>query len=276
MTNEEAIKLFGRDQERRGLRKTTVNVRNIDLRALDRAVHRNLFELTREDIESFLDTRDLGPRARYSWISHIHCFYVWAIDQEMATFDPTAKITRPKIRRSLPRPASSKELQSAIKGATPTQKCWILLAAYAGLRCQEIGGLRREDILEAEGLLRVTQGKGGHERLLPLHPDIYEALRALPMPRHGWIFQAPMGGRYNPQYISVNFNRALRDLGVDATAHQIRHWFATSLYAQTRDLRVVQEMMGHSSPQTTAIYTAFDRVAAKTGVHGLSLGGTAA
>lgn len=274
MTNEEVIKLFTRDQERRGLIRATIEKRQVCLRAFSRAhAGRSFFEVTREDIELFLDGRNIGARTRYTWISHLHCLYSWAIDQEMVTFDPTARIVRPRLRRGLPRPASSAELRAALKGATPTQRCWILLAAYEGLRCQEIGGLRREDILENEGLLRVVHGKGGHERLLPLHPEVYEALRALPLPRQGWVFKTPTGGRYNNQYVSFNFNEALRNLGVDATAHQVRHLFATLLYAKTRDLRVVQEMMGHASPQTTAVYAAFDHVTATAGVHGLSLGG---
>ena len=62
------------------------------------------------------------------------------------------------------------------------------LAAYAGLRCQEIAGLDREDVLEAKGLLRVVKGKGGVERIVPLHPEALAALRCLPMPRSGALF----------------------------------------------------------------------------------------
>lgn len=272
MGNDEIIRLYARDLERRGMLANSTAKRCADLRSFSRGIgERPFFELTKDDIHAFLDRRDIGTRARYSWISNIHCLYRWAIEEELTTSDPTIKIQRPKLRRGLPRPASSKELAIAIKGATPTVKCWILLAAYQGLRCQEIGGLRREDVLEEEGLLRIIHGKGGHERMLPLHPKVYEALRCLPMPKQGWVFRAPNGGKYNPQYISVNFNAALRHLGVEATAHQLRHWFGSNLYAKTHDLRVVQEMMGHSSPTTTSIYTAFDRKAAKAGVIALDL-----
>ena len=277
MTNDELIRLYARALERRKMIPGSTAKRCADLRTFCRTIPGSVFDVSKEDVELFLDRRNIGARARYSWISNLHCFYAWAIEDERATFDPTAKISRPTLRRGLPRPANSKELERAIKGATPTVKCWILLAALQGLRCQEIGGLRREDVVEAEGLLRVVFGKGGHERLLPLHPEAYEALCSLPMPKQGWVFTAPMGGRYNPQYISVNFNRALRELGVNATAHQLRHWFGSNLYAQTHDLRVVQEMLGHISPTTTSIYTAFDRRAATEGVRGLSLtGGDAA
>lgn len=47
------------------------------------------------------------------------------------------------------------------------------------------------------------------------------------------------------------------DLEIEATMHQTRHWFGTQLYIATRDLRLVQEMMGHASPSTTAGYAAF-------------------
>ena len=126
-------------------------------------------------------------------------------------------------------------------------------------------------MLDAEGLLRVVHGKGGHEPLLPLHPDVWTALRTLPMPRTGWVFNMPTGGKFTPPRLSVYFNRQLREAGVEATAHQLRHWFGSNLYAETHDLRVVQEMMGHASPTTTAIYTAFDRRAATTGVRALGL-----
>ena len=59
-------------------------------------------------------------------------------------------------------------------------------------------------------------------------------------------------------------------LGVSATAHQLRHWFATNLYQKTRDLRLTQEMMGHADPSTTAIYTAFDLRDATDAVQSLS------
>jgi site-specific recombinase XerC len=60
-------------------------------------------------------------------------------------------------------------------------------------------------------------------------------------------------------------------IGIDATAHQLRHWFATSTYATSGDLLVVQNLLGHSSPTTTAVYTAWSRPAAEAAVGALSL-----
>jgi len=267
VTNEELIGAHQVDQERRGLRPLSIDARNCQLRALARmAGPRSLLDLTRQEIEVFLDGRNVGPKTRYAWLSHLHSFYVWAIREDLTTHDPTLKIVRPKVRRGLPRPANVDELRQALGVARPHERCWILLAAYMGLRCQEIAGMRREDVLDGEGLLRVVKGKGGYERLVPLHPAVLLALDALPMPRVGWIFTRPRGGPYLPIHLSQNFNDFLRRSGVDATAHQLRHRFATSLYAEGRDIRMVQEMLGHADLSTTAVYTAFDTRAAAAAI----------
>jgi site-specific recombinase XerD len=63
----------------------------------------------------------------------------------------------------------------------------------------------------------------------------------------------------------------MASIGVAATAHQLRHWFATQAYRGSRDLRVVQELLGHASPTTTAIYTAFSRTESVRAVSALEL-----
>ena len=277
MNNDELLRRARTDQERRGQLPNTIRQRTLRLRAFARHLgERSLLEATREDIEAFLDERDIKPGTRYGWVSHIHCFYEWAIDQELTTTDPTTRIRRPKLRRSLPRPADTSQLQDALHYGDPMLRCWITLAAYQGLRVQEIAGLDRMDIDLAEGRLRVVHGKGAKERVLPLHPDVAEALICLPMPKTGRIFQRPRGGGYSPAELSRVFNQRLAEYGVEAVAHQLRHWFGTNLYAATGDLRVTQEMLGHSSPTTTAGYVSFSAKKATEGVHAPNLGGEAA
>ena len=271
MTNTELIAAHHTDQIRRGLMPSSIRQRDDRMTIFAKWLSTtNLLDATRQDVESFLDERDIGARTRYAWLSHLHGFYAWAIRDELTGEDPTARIVRPKMRRALPRPAATAELRHALTVAQPHERCWILLAAYMGLRCQEIAGMRREDVLEGEGLLRVTKAKGGKERLLPLHPEVLGALRALPMPRTGWVFTRPRGGAYTPMHMSQNFNAFLRRAGVEATAHQLRHWFGTNLYAQSHDIRMTQEMLGHANPATTAIYTAFDKKAAAVAVRNMS------
>ena len=103
------------------------------------------------------------------------------------------------------------------------------------------------------------------------HPEVLTALRHLPMPKTGWIFRRPLGGPYSPDQLSIDFRAFLDHAGITAKPHQLRHWFASHLYAKTKDLRLVQEMLGHASPTTTAIYVAFDRQQAGKAIGDLSL-----
>jgi integrase/recombinase XerC len=276
LSNEELLRVSLIDQRRRGLRDRSIECRQNKLKTYMRYLgDRSPLEATQEDVEAFLDARPIGARTRYAWLSHLHSFYEMLARGDITDVDPTAKILRPKLPRLLPHPAASADLERALAKASPKHRCWIVLAAFEGLRCQEIAGLRREDIVETEGLLRVVHGKGGHERLLPLHAGVLTALEALPMPRVGWIFTRPSGGRYKPEDLSHEFNQFLRSAGVPAhtTAHALRHWFGTNLYGQTHDLRLTQEMLGHANLATTAIYTAFDRRAAAAAIGELGFTG---
>ena len=272
MTNDDLLRRAKTDQERRGHLANTIKKRTLCLRALSRHLGaKSLLEVTREDIELFLDGRNLSPGSRAGWLSHFHNFYAWAIEEELTSTDPTVRIRRPRLRRYLPRPACSDQLLDALCYADPVFRAWIKLAAFQGLRVQEIAGLDVHDVDLTNRRLRVVQGKGGKERILPLHEDVAEALICLPMPRQGRVFQRPRGGSYSPAELSRVFNLRLAEHGVEATAHQLRHWFATNLYAATGDLRVTQELMGHASPQTTAVYAGFSAQAAIDGVGALTL-----
>lgn len=272
--NDDLLRRVRLDQQRRGNLPNSIDKRTACLRAFARWLgEASLLDADKETVEKFLDSRQIGSNTRYAWISHLHCFYAWAVGEELTDRDPTLKIMRPRIRRHLPRPAATDQLTEALRLADPQFRCWLTLAALQGLRVQEIAGLERRDVLDDEGRLHVVHGKGRKERMLSLHSETLAALQELPMPTVGWVFRRPRGGPFTPAQLSQSFNRKLIDHGVDATAHQLRHWFGTNLLRGTHDLRVVQEAMGHSSPQTTAIYTAFDNEAQDAGIQSLNLGG---
>lgn len=274
---QELIADFVRDQRRRGLLESTITRRRTDLTAFARE-HGDLGRVTTEDVHTFLDARrgrDGGPltaRSRHLWLSNLHAFYGWAVRTGRLERDPTADIDRPKLRRTLPRPIGDDDLAVAVMMAEPLMRCWVLLGALAGLRCAEIAGLERDDVLEGQGLLRIV-GKGQRERMVPLHPDVLDALRVCGMPTRGAVFRRRSGGPWPAYAVSQAISRYLRDLGIDATAHQLRHWFGTNAYRVSRDIRVVQELLGHSSPVTTAGYTAFAQEAGSAVVEALRLPG---
>lgn len=275
MDHDQLIAAMRLDMERHGLLESSILKREINLKALRRWLGKSLLDATQEDLELFLDGRrtregaPIGPRTRFTWVANLAAFYRWTLKEGLLEENPAADLIRPKVRRSLPRPADTGRLRHLIDRAGPKERCWVLLAAYQGFRCKEIAGLRREDVVDSEGLIRVL-GKGDNERLLPLHPEVLAALVALPLPRSGWVFTRARGGRYSANAMSAYFNEFLRNNDAGATAHQLRHWFGTTFYANTQDLRLTQEMMGHADPATTAVYTKFSNRAAATAIKGLT------
>jgi len=213
---------------------------------------RDLVDVTTEQIEAWLDSRDNCPRTRYTDISHVAAYFRWAIREGLTDVDPTARIDRPKVVPGLPRPIDGDDLRLALLQAVdPRLSAMMHLAAFGGLRCAEIAALRSEDI---SGDMMLIHGKGGKQRVVPVHPLIHAAVRALHAPAYGLLFDMP------PWKVSHVIRDHLQACGVRASAHQLRHWFATTAYeASGSDLRMVQELLGHSSPTTTAVYTRWAR-----------------
>jgi integrase/recombinase XerD len=239
---------------RRGLATGTIDKRTSALRML--AAHGPLLELDTETIERFLDARrgrggGLDARTRVCWLSHLRCFYQWAVAHEHTTVDPTARLVRPRLRRRLPRPVSECDYQRAVTSApTALLRAWLLLAGNAGLRCAEIAGLAGGDV--GERSIRVL-GKGGRERVIPMHPRIEPVART--WPSSGPVFvDAATGLPYTAAQVSRLVGAHLRRAGITASAHQLRHRFASEVYAATGDLAVVAELCGHESIETTRIY----------------------
>lgn len=245
---------FTRYMRRRDLAPATVYKRRRYLFAFAEWLDRPLFDATPDDIDRFLDSRHIGPRTRYCWLSHLHAFYAWAVDHDLTLTDPTVKLDRPKLRPLYPRPIAEADLDMAISHADRTMSAWLHLGAYAGLRCAEMAGLDATDVLESEMTLHVV-GKGGKERLVPAHPRVLIALRSAGLPRSGPVFRRPRGGVWSPAAVSREIGAYFESLGIRGTAHQLRHRFATKALDATGDLRAVQELLGHANPQTTAIYT---------------------
>lgn len=247
---------YAHDQHRRGLAASTVRTRQQRLRLFHRQTAGAFYNTTAEQVQDFLDRRQVNPRTRTWWISMLHRFYSWSIDRGLTDLDPTLTIIRPRLARLLPRPASEEALAAGLHGASPRMAAWITLAAYSGLRCAEIANLERHAIIDGE-MLRIL-GKGNRERTVPIHPLVAAVLDQHGLPRHGPVFvSAKTGTALDPKVVSRLGAQHMRNRGHDVTLHMFRHRFGTMTYRGCQDLRVVQELMGHSTPVVTAGYAAF-------------------
>lgn len=199
-----------------------------------------------------------APESRRTYACHLRAFYRWALQTGIVTDDPAAMLTLPRIPRHLPRPISEEDLAIALAAARPKMRAMLTLAAYAGLRSQEIAGLDWEDLRrESDGsmFLHIRHAKGDKDRRVEIGQVVERALQAYGIKRRGPMFLGADGARMDPRSVSGGANKHLARNGVEATMHQLRHRFGTIAYQLTRDLRLVQEQLGHSSPATTQVYT---------------------
>lgn len=222
----------------------------------------------------------VGDSTVRDYVSHVRGFYAWTRRTGRRVDDPTVDLPVPPYRRRLPRPATEEHLALALGQAPDRIRPWLLLAAFEGLRAKEIAYLRRETILDALMppllLVAAEATKGTRERTVPLHPVTLAALRAVPLPRSGWVFPRADGqpGPNMPYRISHLCNTFLHeDCGLPITLHQLRHRFGTQTYRASKDLRVVQELLGHANPQTTAGYAAYNAADALAAVTALPIPG---
>lgn len=272
-TYDQLIQAHRRDQQRRDLQPLTIDARSRMVRLFGTWLGQtDILDATAEDVEAFLDSRQIDRKARCTYLSNLHVFYAWAIHAGRTELDPTLEVIRPRLHPGLPRPIGDADLAQAFAMAGPQARLILKLAAFEGMRCCEIGRLVREDVHDdRQPPVIVAQGKGNKPRVIPLHPDVTDALTRLPAPRSGPVLRNDLGRPLPAWKVSAIGNGFLHGIGCDATMHQLRHWFGTNLYSTSgRDLLMVKELMGHSSMTTTTIYAAFDRANAPEAVAALT------
>ncbi|MFX4272971.1 tyrosine-type recombinase/integrase [Propionibacteriaceae bacterium Y1685] len=244
--------------------------------------HGNPWTITAHDVAVWLSRPGWGAESRRQSRGVAISFYTWAIRTGRHDHNPAADTTAVRLPRALPRPITRDGLREALGGADDRQRLILLLAALAGLRRAEIAGLRWDQITDQR--IRV-HGKGGHHRLVPIHPVLAAALsdergrRQAGQAGDGftgpgvagsaYVFPHPDGDRpLTPPHLA-KITRGCIPAGF--TLHTLRHRFATDAYAVERDLRAVQELVGHAKPETTARYAAVPDGAKLTAVQGIGL-----
>ena len=181
------------------------------------------------------------------------------------TSDPSAHITSAKTFRHLPDFLTLEEMARLLDSLPETtekelrDKAILELLYATGIRVGELVGLKKKDIRFDDSLVRVM-GKGGKERLVPVHERALGLLRRYLDVCPSEERQVFLSLRRHPlqeRDVRRILDHALRAMAFakHITPHKIRHSFATHLLEKGADLRMVQELLGHSSLSTTQVYT---------------------
>jgi site-specific recombinase XerD len=223
--------------------------------------HRSPDRLGREEIRAFLV--DLVEQQQASWpyykqiLAALRFFYRHVLHRGEVVED----VHGPRPEQRLPIVLSAGEVARFFKAIPSLKHRTILMLAYgAGLRLGEAVRVRLADIDRQRKVLRIQQGKGKKDRYTLLSLGLLEILD-----RYCWaarpvdlLFTARCQDRpISDSTVQRMCTLAQQAAGIDKriSPHTLRHSFATHLLEAGTDLRVIQVLLGHASPQTTAIYT---------------------
>ncbi|MCB0930593.1 MAG: tyrosine recombinase XerC [Mycobacterium sp.] len=254
-----------------------------DLRSLfafldSRAPGAGLGALSLPMLRSWLAAQAGGGAARTTLArrtSAVKTFTAWATRRGLLADDPAARLQVPKARRTLPSVLRQDQALAAMEAASlGAEQCdplalrdrLIVEMLYAtGIRVSELCGLDIDDVDTARRLLRVL-GKGNKQRTVPFGKPAHTALDAwlsegrpaLATSSSGpALLLGPRGRRLDPRQARTVVHQTVGAVpgAPDIGPHGLRHSAATHLLEGGADLRVVQELLGHSTLATTQLYT---------------------
>jgi integrase/recombinase XerD len=165
-----------------------------------------------------------------------------------------------RVEKRLPTVLDKSEVELLLSSIENLKhKAIISLVYSAGLRLNEVVELKLKDIDSKRMLIKIIQGKGKNDRYVMLSEKILFLLRDYYKeykPKE-YIFEGQKADKYSPRSVQAIFKFALKKANIqkNASVHTLRHSFATHLLETGTDIRVIQQLLGHSSIKTTQIYT---------------------
>ncbi len=210
-----------------------------------------------------LSDREISAQTKQRALAAIRSFYKFLRRQGLTQIDPSWRIANPRLPKKTPRFKSKKEvtrlLRVAAKLKTPqaARNYALLELLYAsGVRVGELCLIRLEDI-DFHDRTILVEGKGSKERLVLFGKPALAALRKYLRDRtNGYLFPGRNGKPIEQRHVRWILNSIAVKAGIGhLNPHALRHSFATHLLDKGADLRVIQELLGHSNLSTTMSYT---------------------
>lgn len=237
-----------------GRREGTIKLRRDHVRSIARRSHTSgPVELTINTIVGLCSAQKWSNEHRKGVRASLISFYQWAVLNGVCETNPALLLPSVPPPTPRPRPAPDDIWDELLAAAGPRERLMARLAGEAGLRRAEVAVCHSNDLLhDGNGWSLLVHGKGGRQRVVPLMPDLAAEIRNY-CTRHGHLFPGQIDGHISPGWVGTVISNLMPD---GWTMHKLRHRFASRGYAGTRDIRAVQEALGHASVATTQRYTA--------------------
>ena len=241
---------------------------------LDSECTKSIYQVVEADLTAYMASkRDDKASTANRRLTVFKRFYRYALRQHLVEQDPCLKLRAAKQAQRFPKVLSEEQITTLLN--TPDtgealglrDRTMLELMYASGLRVSEIVSLKTVALGLNEGVVRVVNGKGGKERLVPFGAEAGDWLRRyLQEARHvlleGKTCQEVFVGRHTGSGLTrqafwsiIKRYAQLADIKVPLSPHTLRHAFATHLLNHGADLRVVQLLLGHADISTTQIYT---------------------
>ena len=251
----------------KGLSQNTIDAYRRDLYDFASGVD-NLGDVSRNTINFYirnLKESKLAPTSITRKIASIRGFFKWTTSMNILEKNPASTIEQPKIPQRLPKVISIKEIEEILRSNLSSIQFVIIELLYScGLRVSELVNLKLNDIDINSKYVRCF-GKGSKERIIPLGKKAIEALSKYIPEREFYLKKYNLAtkkllvlenGRIaNRQDIYTFIHERGKLIHKNISPHTLRHSFATHLLENGADLRIVQELLGHSDVSTTQLYT---------------------
>lgn len=261
--------------ERRLTSNTISSYHNDLIKYLEYMKKRNVTrtkEITKKDILNYLEylkDEDISTTSIARKLTTIKNFHSFLYQREYINVDVASSIERPKLRKTLPKVLTVEEVDRLLDIEIKTvfdyrDKAMLELMYATGLRVSELLNLTLNDI-DLENCIIRCMGKGKKERMIPIGEYVLTSMnnyleqrtKLYIMKRDDHLFLNNHGkGLSRSSFFKMIKKRLkLSNIHVDVSPHTLRHSFATHMLEHGSDLRVVQELLGHSDISTTRIYT---------------------
>ncbi len=251
----------------KGLSQNTIDAYRRDLSDFAQNVE-DIHSINRMNINAYVRTlreRKLAPTSVIRKVASLRGFFKWATSSGILEKNPAATLEQPKTPQRLPKVVSVKEIDEMLhNNLTPLEHVMMELLYSCGLRVSELVNLKLNDIDLSSKYIRCF-GKGSKERIIPIGEQAktvvkeYFPTRDLLVKKYNLTTKNLLikdNGHFVTRQDVYNFIHAQGKLiHKNISPHTLRHSFATHLLENGADLRVVQELLGHSDVSTTQLYT---------------------
>lgn len=246
----ESINLWLDSLKAAGYSPNTIGTRRCQMSALSRALEGDPRDVEGDDLLAHFAAKDWKPETRKGAKNACVSYFRWLKASGRSEADPSEFLPTVKRPEPHPRPCPDVVILAALRKATDGERLMLRLGAECGLRRFEIAKVHSRDVMrDLVGWSLVVVGKGDKQRIVPIGDDLALLIRSA----NGYLFPGRWSGHVESSYVG----RHLSDLLGDGwTAHSLRHRYATTTYAATRDLLLVSKLLGHASVETTQRYIA--------------------